>query len=91
MVADGFDVTRKYVRVLATLPSGLVEFAFAVGDPELAVELVMPKAAFDEFCASHQVEFVAAPSESSAPPADAESPDADFNWNLHQAVHQRFR
>ena len=88
MAADGFDVTRKYVRVLATLPSGLVEFAFAVGDPELTVELVMPKAAFDEFCASHRVEFIAAPS---APPADAESPDADFNWNLPQAVHQRFR
>ena len=87
MAADGFDVTRKYVRVLATLPSGLVEFEFAVGDPGLAVELVMPKAAFDEFCASNQVEFIADP----VLPADGESTEADFNWNLHQATHQRFR
>ena len=88
MAADGFDVTRKYVRVLATLPSGLVEFAFAVGDPELTVELVMPKAAFDEFCASNQGEFISA---SPLAPANAESADADFHWNLHQATHQRFR
>ena len=88
MAKNGFDVTRKYVRVLGSLPSGLVEFEFAVGEPELAVELVMPKAAFDEFCASNQVEFISA---SPPAPANAESADADFHWNLHQATHQRFR
>ena len=88
MAKNGFDVTRKYVRVLGSLPSGLVEFEFAVGEPELAVELVMPKAAFDEFCASNQVEFIANPV---AAPADSDAADADFNWNLHQATHQRFR
>ena len=88
MAKNGFDVTRKYVRVLGSLPSGLVEFEFAVGEPELVVELVMPKAAFDEFCASNHVEFIAA---SLAAPADSEAADADFHWNLHQATHQRFR
>lgn len=87
MGADSFDVTRKFVRVLATLPSGLVEFEFAVGEPALAVELVMPKAAFDEFCTSNQVEFIADP----VLPADVESADAEWRWNLHQATHQRFR
>ena len=88
MAKNGFDVTRKYVRVLGTLQSGLVEFEFSVGEPEMAVELVMPKAAFDEFCASNQVEFIGA---SLAVSADADADDADFHWNLHQATHQRFR
>ena len=88
MAKNGFDVTRKYVRVLGSLPSGLVEFEFAVGEPEMVVELVMPKAAFDEFCASNHVEFI---NSSAASPADGEAADADFNWNLHQATHQRFR
>jgi len=26
-----------------------------------------------------------------AKPVDADAADADFNWNLHQATHQRFR
>jgi phenol hydroxylase P0 protein len=88
MAANGFDLTRKFVRVLGTLPNGLIEFEFAVGEPEMAVELVMPRAAFDEFCASNQVEFIANPA---AAPTDGEAADADFNWNLHQATHQRFR
>jgi len=88
MATSNFDITRKFVRVMRTLPNGLIEFEFAVGDPDVAAELVMPKAAFDEFCASNHVEFL------SATPADvfdAESADADFHWNLHQATHQRFR
>ena len=87
MAKNGFDVTRKYVRVLGSLPSGLVEFEFAVGEPEMAVELVMPKAAFDEFCVGNHVEFITR--SAAAAPADAD--DADFHWNLHQATHQRFR
>lgn len=88
MAENGFDVTRKFVRVLGTLPNGMIEFEFSVGEPEMAVELVMPKAAFDEFCAANQVELIVGP----VPvPADREAADADFHWNLHQATHQRFR
>jgi phenol hydroxylase P0 protein len=87
--AEGkFDITRKFVRVLRTLHNGLVEFEFAIGDPGVAVELVMPQAAFNEFCAANQVELLSglAPS-----PADSETNTADFQWSLHQATHQRFR
>lgn len=83
-----FDITRKFVRVMRTLPNGLVEFEFAVGEPDVAVELVMPKAAFDEFCAANQVELLSA---TTTTPFDADAADADFHWNLHQATHQRFR
>lgn len=83
-----FDITRKFVRVMRTLPNGLVEFEFAVGDPDVAAELVMPRAAFEEFCQANRVELL---SGDKPQPADSEAADADFNWNLHQATHQRFR
>jgi len=88
MAEGNFDITRKFVRVMRTLPNGLIEFEFAVGDPDVAVELVMPKVAFDEFCAANRVEQLTTPK---AAPVDADAADADFNWNLHQATHQRFR
>ncbi len=87
--AEGkFDITRKFVRVMRTLPNGLIEFEFAVGDPDVAAELVMPKAAFNEFCQANQVELL---TDAKPEPADADASDADFHWNLHQATHQRFR
>lgn len=49
------DTSRRYVRVLQTLPSGLVSFEFAIGWPELAVELMLPPQAFEEFCRVNQV------------------------------------
>ena len=88
MANSTFDITRKFVRVLRTLPNGLIEFEFAVGDPDVAAELVMPRKAFDEFCANNQVELLTG---DKSAPADADAADADFNWNLHQATHQRFR
>jgi phenol hydroxylase P0 protein len=83
---DGFDVKRKFVRVIGNLPNGLVEFVFAIGDPDVAVELVMPKPAFDEFCRANQVEFLAAEA-----PVDPQADNADFKWGMHQATQQRFR
>jgi phenol hydroxylase P0 protein len=42
-----------FVRVTGTLAERFVEFEFAIGDPELAVELVMQFDQFREFCARH--------------------------------------
>jgi phenol hydroxylase P0 protein len=50
------DITRKYVRIKETRPDGLVVFEFSIGWPEQMVELVLPSAAFEEFCATHQVQ-----------------------------------
>lgn len=49
------DVRLKYVRILERRANGLVSFEFSIGWPELAVELLLPTAAFDVFCAQHQV------------------------------------
>jgi phenol hydroxylase P0 protein len=49
------DTTRKFVRVISEQANGLVAFEFSIGWPDLAVELVLPRPAFDAFCATHQV------------------------------------
>jgi phenol hydroxylase P0 protein len=46
------DTTRRFVRVLDERDDGLVAFEFAIGWPELAVELLLPAPAFAEFCAA---------------------------------------
>lgn len=50
-----FDATRRYVRVCAKRPDGFVEFEFAIGDPALCVELMLPETAFHEFCLANEV------------------------------------
>jgi phenol hydroxylase P0 protein len=37
-----------------------VEFDFAIGDPELSVDLILPAHAFKEFCATNRVHFLSA-------------------------------
>ncbi len=53
------DTTRRYVRVTERRADGLVAFDFAIGWPELSVELLLPAAAFEEFCAKNRVERLA--------------------------------
>lgn len=53
--ATGFDASRRYVRVCQERPDGFVEFEFAIGSPELCVELMLPVAAFHEFCLANSV------------------------------------
>jgi phenol hydroxylase P0 protein len=84
-----FDTTRKFVRVKELRANGLVEFEFAIGEPELFVELIMPAAAFDEFCATNKVSFV---DEQTQLKIGAEpGKDAEWRWSLHDATHQRFK
>lgn len=85
MDAGALTGVRTYACVRERHDNGLVEFLFAVGDPELCVELVMPQAAFDDFCARNRVEFLDHMAASS--PSDAD----DFAWDLHRATHERFR
>jgi phenol/toluene 2-monooxygenase (NADH) P0/A0 len=49
------ELARKYVCIRDVSPQGNVRFDFAIGWPELSVELVLPKAAFDEFCRHNEV------------------------------------
>ena len=49
-----FDL-RRYVRLLQVRPDGFVEFEFAIGEPELAVELILPADAYRAFCRDNGV------------------------------------
>jgi phenol/toluene 2-monooxygenase (NADH) P0/A0 len=44
------DTSIRYVRERERDGRGFVHFDFAIGDPELAVELILPAAAFADFC-----------------------------------------
>ena len=44
------DALQRYVRVRCWRPDGFVEFDFALGDPELRMELILPRASFEAFC-----------------------------------------
>lgn len=87
MVSRGFDPNRKYVRVTQTRDNGLVEFQFAVGEPELFVELILPTAAFREFCAANKVITLSA---EQAPAPDGQAAQ-ETRWTLRDATHTRFR
>lgn len=55
---DAAAPLQKFVRVLRRDARGTVVFEFAVGWPDMAVELAMPEAAFDAFCAREQVRLL---------------------------------
>lgn len=55
-LATATDATinmRRYVRVTNVDHHGFVEFQFSVDDPNLYLEMTLPKSAFDEFCREH--------------------------------------
>lgn len=47
-----------WVRVTNRRPDGFVEFDFAIGDPELSVDLILPAHAFVEFCNANRVQHL---------------------------------
>lgn len=52
---SAFERLTKYIRVRSQEGARFVEFDFAIGDPTLFVELVMPPAAFEHFCQLNKV------------------------------------
>ncbi|CAG9169229.1 hypothetical protein LMG23992_01426 [Cupriavidus laharis] len=49
------DLTCKFVSRVERRGDGLVSFEFAIGWPELSVDLLLPEPAFAAFCDRHQV------------------------------------
>ena len=45
-----FDPGQRFIRVTGINEHGFVEFEFAVGGPELFVELMLPPTEFEAFC-----------------------------------------
>ncbi len=49
-----------FVRVRERRADCFIEFDFAIQDPALTVELILPEPAFKEFCATHRVRHLSA-------------------------------
>ncbi|WP_347456883.1 phenol hydroxylase subunit [Acinetobacter thermotolerans] len=47
-----------FIHITGTQRDKFIEFEFSIGDPELAVEMIMPVTAFEEFCNLHQVQHL---------------------------------
>jgi len=69
-MATTLGEARAYARVTGTRRSAFIEFQFLLDDGDLAVELIMPFKAFEEFCATNGVTVL--------PPEDADA-RADFD------------
>ncbi|WP_397448783.1 phenol hydroxylase subunit [Pseudomonas sp. NA-150] len=53
-----FDRIPRYVRVRSPEQATFVEFDFAIGTPDLYVELVLPRQAFQQFCDVNNVQHM---------------------------------
>ncbi|WP_220637160.1 phenol hydroxylase subunit [Georgfuchsia toluolica] len=83
-----FDPKKKFVRITELRDDGFVEFDFAVGEPELFAEMILPSGGFDEFCAINGVVFL---NEKSQLKVGTEDGTEDMEWRLRDAVHHRFK
>lgn len=54
-LATPISELTKYVRVRSEPDARFVMFDFAIGDPKLFVELVLPHKSFEEFCTNNNV------------------------------------
>lgn len=77
-----FDTSRRFVRVNKLRDDGFVEFDFAIGEPELFVEMLLPKPAFTDFCLMYSVQII----ESDNPRPTGDSTVDGLTWSLRDAV-----
>ena len=79
---EQFDTSLQYVRVTGNRDDGFVEFDFSVGQPEVALEMVLKQQDFEKFCEEQKVIFL----DDEAVASDDEEKNA-FQWSLHDATH----
>ena len=78
VATPSMDTTRRFVRFSGERPNGFIEFEFAIGEPEVFVEMLLSPAAFTEFCATNQVEML--------PSRDPDVVPGDWDWRLADAT-----
>lgn len=86
MVPANLDTRQRWVRVTGERAGGFIEFDFAIGEPDLCVEMILTPEAFAEFCAQNQVEMLPP----RAPDAGTDEPN-DWDWRLADATQTRFK
>lgn len=53
-----FEQLPRYIRVRSGPDDLFVEFDFAIGHPELFIELVLPRSAFESFCRNNNAQLM---------------------------------
>lgn len=81
------DTSRRFVRLRGERANGFIEFDFAIGEPEIFVELILGPEAFAEFCATNKVEML--PTTVSHSSEDVAR--SDWDWRLADATKTRFK
>ncbi|WP_323012304.1 phenol hydroxylase subunit [Castellaniella sp.] len=71
------DVTRMYVRLVKRRTDGFIEFEFAIGEPDIYVEMILPSDAYAAFCEINRPEEL--------PPRDTLD-ESGLGLSLSQAV-----
>lgn len=82
-----FDVSRRFIRIINERANGIVELEFAVGEPEIFVEMILPQAEFQQFCRDQGV----APSHGPLPPSAVSTPEQEWEWTLRHARGEHTR
>ena len=49
------DTNKRWVNILRRTQNGFVEFEFFISDADLCIELILPEAAFKEFCINNHI------------------------------------
>lgn len=77
-----FNPRKYYVRITGKR-HGFIEFEFAIGEPEVFVEMVLREAAYKDFCARYNVTLLP------TRPASQEDIPTDMNqeWRLSDATN----
>ena len=78
------DTSRRFVRVRGERANGFIEFEFAIGSPEVFLEMILGPEAFAEFCADNHVEMLDADEGQGSEPSD-------WDWRLADATRTRFK
>lgn len=75
---DPVNKPPRFVRVTGCRARDFIEFDFAIGSPDLFIELILPEAAFAEFCRHNEVVVL---------PSGGETKRADgLDWRLRDAT-----
>ncbi len=84
---ERWDLQRRFIRIVHEHENGMVEFEFAVGEPEMFAEMILPRAEFEDFCRTQGVQPTHGPLPSPEVPGDVD----EWDWSLRDAREQHFR
>jgi len=66
MANTALDVSKRFIRVLGRR-RGLIEFSFAIGDPDVCIDLLLTPPDFRAFCEQQNVHMPGAIDEAASP------------------------